>query len=103
MKFRPIDRWMEALSFDELVEYGLENTTNVVNGMPWSFEYKRADHPAGVPGYPVTHENDDCYLVLTPDGTVRFERGKLLIVGDNTGPQHPRVCDPDVFDGWSAI
>ena len=63
---------IEAITFDELVEYGLAHGTNIVNGMPWSFTYK---------GQPITHENDNCYLVPTLEGTMRFERGDMLLTG----------------------
>lgn len=51
---------VEAITFDELVEYGRNNGANIVNEMPWSFEYM---------GLPVTHENDECYLIGSLDFT----------------------------------
>ena len=48
---------VEAITFEELVKHGLENGANVVNGMPWSWNYM---------GQPITHENDECYIV--PEG-----------------------------------
>ena len=42
---------IEAITFDELVAHGLANGANVVNGMPWSFQYK---------GQPVT----ECDLAI---------------------------------------
>lgn len=86
---------VEAITFDELVEYGrLHGThvvsrlhgTNIVNGMPWSFDYK---------GKPITHENDDCYLIPTLEGTMRMERGDMLITGVK-GEIYP--CKPDIFE-----
>lgn len=65
-------------TFDELVRHGLaeclaeHRDDSIVNGMPWSFTYK---------GMPVSHENDDCYIVAG----VRFERGQVLL----TEPGHP--------------
>lgn len=54
--------------FDKFVAYGIAAGANVVNGMPWSFKFG---------GIPVTHENDDLYIV----GDWRFARGDTLIVG----------------------
>lgn len=76
---------IEAITFDELVEHGRSNGGNIVNGMPWSFKYK---------GHPVTHENDDCYLIPTLEGTMRFDRGDMLITGVK-GEIYP--CKPDIF------
>jgi len=76
---------IEAISFDELVEYGKVNGGNIVNGMPWSFIYK---------GHPITHENDDCYLIPTLEGTMQFWRGDMLIMGVK-GEIYP--CRADIF------
>lgn len=65
-----ITEQMEAWTFDEFVQYGLDNGANVENGMPWSFNFK---------GFPVTHENDDCYLIPHFGETKRFNRGDMLI------------------------
>ena len=85
MKYRKKPVVIEAITFDELVEYGKANGGNIVNGMPWSFEYN---------GHPVTHENDDCYLIPTLEGTMRFDRGDMLITGVK-GEIYP--CKPDIF------
>lgn len=61
-------------SFDELVQHGLNNGANVVNGMPWSWK---------VNGYSVTHENDNVYLIETVKGVERFERGYSLLPLEN--------------------
>lgn len=64
---------VEAITFEELVDFGrLAAGKHIHNGMPWSFEYA---------GHPITHENDDCYLIPTLEGTMRMERGDLLIIG----------------------
>ncbi len=60
----------EAITFDELIGYGLSVGANNVNGMPWSFHYK---------GWPITHENDECYLIPTLAGTMRLTPGDMLI------------------------
>ena len=76
---------IEAITFDELVEYGNANGANIVNGMPWSFAYA---------GHQITHENDNCYLIPTLEGTMRFGRGDMLITGVK-GEIYP--CKPDIF------
>ena len=84
-KFRKKPVVIEAITFDELVEYGKANGRNIVNGMPWSFKYN---------GHDVTHENDNCYLIPTLEGTMRFDRGDMLITGVK-GEIYP--CKPDIF------
>lgn len=64
---------VEAVTFDELVQHGREVGASIVNGMPWSFDYQ---------GFPVSHENDDCYLITTPKGTIHLGHGDVLIVGE---------------------
>ena len=79
---------VEAITFDELVEYGISHGANVHDGMPWSFEYQ---------GRPITHENNDCYLIpsrMVELGTVRFNRGDMLITNED-GEIFP--CRADVF------
>lgn len=61
---------VEAITFDELVKYGKENGGNIVNGMPWSFNYK---------GYPISHENDKCYLISTLEGTHHMTPNDMLV------------------------
>lgn len=85
MKYRKKPVVIEAITFDELVEYGKANGDNIVNEMPWSFNYQ---------GQAITHENDDCYLIPTLEGTMRFERGDMLITGVK-GEIYP--CKIDIF------
>lgn len=67
---RPVT--IEAITFDELIALGKLQGGAIVNGMPWSFTYC---------GHPITHENDDCYLIPTLEGTMKFQRGDMLITG----------------------
>lgn len=69
---------VQAITFDELVAIGREQNPGRVE-MPWSFRYQ---------GQPITHENDDCYLVPgyeAPGRNVggscmqRMERGCWLV------------------------
>jgi hypothetical protein len=77
---------VEAITFDELVEYGLKHSDGaIVNGFPWTFKYA---------GQPISHENDNCYLIPTLEGIMRFERGDMLITGVN-GEIYP--CKMDIF------
>lgn len=87
MKFRKKPVVIEAITFEDLVKHGIANVPEgyLVNGMPWSFDYQ---------GHPVTHEDDDCYLIPTLEGTMRFERGNMLITGVQ-GEIYP--CKLDIF------
>ena len=80
-KFKMKPMIVEAITFDELVEYGLEHSDNIIHHMPWSFEFM---------GIPITHETDDCYIV----DTERFTRNHLLVVKDN----EISIAEKDAFD-----
>lgn len=90
-KYRKKPIVIEAITFDELVEYGLANTKNIVDGIPWSFDYK---------GQPITNENDHCYLIPTLEGTMRMEAGDMLITGVK-GEIYP--CKMDIFTATYEI
>jgi hypothetical protein len=77
---------IEAITFDELVQFGRDNGANIVNDMPWSFTYK---------GQSITHENDTCYLIPTPEGTMKFTPDDMLITGVK-GEIYP--CKKDIFE-----
>lgn len=70
---------VEAITFEELVQHGLDNGANIENGMPWSWNYK---------GHPITHENDRCYLIspfdnnrMTPDDMlVTTDKGEIYVM-----------------------
>ena len=85
MKFRKKPVVIEAITFDEFVQYGKEHTDNLVNGMPWSFEYK---------GHPITQENNECYLIPTLEGVRAFTPADMLI--DVAGEIYP--CKLDIFN-----
>jgi len=84
-KYRKKPVVIEALTFDELVQYGKDNGGNIVNDMPWSFE---------INGHPITHENDECYLITTLEGTHNMTPNDMLIVGIQ-GEIYP--CKIDIF------
>lgn len=85
-KYRKKPVEVEAINFEELVEYGKNNGANIVNGMPWSFEYK---------GQPITHENDECYIIPTLEGHMHFTPSDMLITGAQ-GEIYP--CKKDIFE-----
>lgn len=85
-KFRNKPVVIEAITFDEFVEYGKTVGASIVNGMPWSFNYE---------GHPVTHENDECYLIPTLEGIHNFTPLDMLITGVN-GEIYP--CKIDIFN-----
>lgn len=81
-KFRMKPMIVEALTFDELIKYGLTQTDNIYNNMPWSFKYMNV---------PITHETDECYII---GGYTKFTRNQLLVVkGDEIS-----VVDIDAFE-----
>lgn len=95
MKYRKKPVVIEAITFDEFVQYGRDSGAVCVNrrdaagvhpiSMPWSFSYN---------GHPVTHENDQCYLLPTLEGTMRFTPDDMLITGVK-GEVYP--CKLDIF------
>jgi hypothetical protein len=85
MKYRKKPVVIEAITFDELVRHGIDSGGNIVRGMPWSFQYQ---------GHPITHENDDCYLIPTLEGTMKMGRDDMLITGVK-GEIYP--CKSDIF------
>lgn len=84
-KFRKKPVEIEAVTFEEFVEYGKLHGGNSVTGMPWSFQYE---------GHPVTHENNGCYLIPTLEGTMKFTPSDMLITGVD-GEIYP--CKKDIF------
>lgn len=66
------------VSFDEVIAYGREHASSVVDGVPWSFTYK---------GFHFTHEHDDLYLIggcdvrQGPKG-LSFKQGDLLRIDE---------------------
>jgi len=90
MKFQKKPVVVEAITFDELVAHGKASGASVVNGLPWSFTYG---------GHPITHENDECYLIPTLEGAMRMGRGDMLITGVK-GEIYP--CKSDIFTATYA-
>lgn len=86
MKYRKKPVVIEAITFDEFVQYGLAHSENIVNGMPWLFEYK---------GHPIFHKNDECYIIPTLEGNHHFTPKDVLITGVK-GEIYP--CKIDIFE-----
>jgi hypothetical protein len=86
MKFRKKPVVIEAITFEEFIEYGIQHCKELIKGMPWSFDYN---------GHPITHENDECYLIPTKEGTMRFTPKDMLITGVK-GEIYP--CKIDIFE-----
>ena len=86
MKYRKKPVVIEAITFDEFIQYGKDNGGTSINGMPWSFTYN---------SHPVTHENDECYLIPTLEGTLHFTPNDMLITGVK-GEIYP--CKLDIFN-----
>ena len=86
MKFRKKPVVIEAITFDEFVEYGKKHSTHIVDGIPFSFEYN---------GHPITNENEECYLIPTLEGTHHFTPKDMLIIGVQ-GEIYP--CKIDIFE-----
>lgn len=90
-KFRKKPVVIEAITFDELVAHGKRYCRecrpgwNMVDDVPWAFAYL---------GQPITRETNDCYLIPTLEGTMRFERGDMLITGVK-GEIYP--CKNEIF------
>lgn len=85
MKYREKPVVVEAITFEELVQHGRASGASIINGMPWSFTYG---------GWPVTHENDDCYIITTLEGLMQMGRTDVLITGVK-GEIYP--CKADIF------
>ena len=75
-----------AITFTQLMAHGIASGGNVVNGMPWSFTYN---------GHAITHENDDCYIIPTLEGSMRMGRDDMLITGVK-GEIYP--CKREIFE-----
>lgn len=94
-KFRKKPVVIEAITFSECVEYGKSLGVSLINGMPWSFDYK---------GHPVTHENDECYLIPTLESGVgghhKFTPNEMLITGVK-GEIYP--CRMDIFEATYEV
>jgi len=82
---KPVE--IDFFTFEEFCEEGRRLKPNdIKDGFTWSFEFL---------GHPVTHENDECYLIPTLEGTYNFTPNDVLIVGVK-GEIYP--CKKIIFD-----
>lgn len=83
MKYRKKPIVIEAITFDEFVEY--DKGHNMILGTkPW----------VSFMGYPVTRSDDGYYLITTLEGEMRFTPADMLIIGVK-GEIYP--CKIDIF------
>ena len=85
-KFRKKPVVIEAITFDEMVELAKARGANMVAGMPWSFD---------INGHAISHENDECYIITTLEGTHHMTPKDMLITGVQ-GEIYP--CKMDIFE-----
>lgn len=72
MKYENKSAVVEAITFSELVEHGKAHpNTEVVEGMPQSFEYNNQ---------PVAYENATTYLIANNGDTLRMISDDILII-----------------------
>lgn len=90
-KFRKKPVVIDALTFEEMVAHGKATSTNIVNGMPWSFH---------INGHAVSHENDTCYIISTLEGTHHMTPADMLIIGVK-GEIYP--CKKDIFSATYEV
>ncbi len=82
---------VEAITFEELVNHGIASGAKKYNGTPWSWEYN---------GHAISHENDECYLITTLEGTMQMTPNDMLITGVQ-GEIYP--CKKDIFESTYDI
>ncbi|SDF81079.1 hypothetical protein SAMN05216320_1011394 [Duganella sp. OV458] len=85
-KFRKKPVVIDAITFDELMQHGRENTAHVGDtSLPGDFVYQ---------GCQVVRENDASYIVLTLSGNHTITPGVVLVTGV-AGELYP--CKADIF------
>lgn len=85
MKYSTISTEARIFTFEEFIEFGKYNGGNIVDGLPWSFKFY---------GNPVTHENNNCYLISNPNNYYKFTTDDVLLIFNN-GEVLP--CNKDLF------
>lgn len=81
-KFRKKPVVIEAITFEEFVQFAKETTQEP----HWSIPYQ---------GVNISHENDNCYLITTLEGIMQFTPNDMLITGVQ-GEVYP--CKKDIFE-----
>jgi len=94
-KYRKKPVVIEAMTWDELVQYAINKGAPVVmDGLPWSFD---------INGRPVTHDAQggyNRYLITTLEGQMEMTRDDMCIIGIK-GEAYP--CKKDIFDATYEI
>ncbi len=85
-KFKKIPVTVEAITFEELVAHGRASGARELDGMLLNFDYQ---------GHEIAPATPDAFLVMTLEGTQRFNRGDMLITG-TMGEIYP--CAAAVFN-----
>lgn len=80
---------IEAITFEEFVEYGKKNAISTVNGTPWSFKYK---------DIAVTHHKDDCYLITLHYGVYEVTPNDMVVTDMNGTNVLPKAFFHTLYD-----
>lgn len=74
-KYKMKPMLLEAVSFQEFIEYGKKCTDNIYNDRPWSFDFL---------GHAVTHETDSSYYISSYEGEpILFTENQMLLIENN--------------------
>lgn len=76
---------VEAFTFEEVLNHAKFNNAPLLNNAPWCIQ---------LAGHLISHETDDCYLIPTLEGVMKFTPGDMLIIGVK-GEIYP--CKADIF------
>ena len=85
-KYKEKPAVVEVWTWEEFLAYGKEHAESENEGVPWHFKFE---------GFPVTHENDQCYTLTTDTHTVAMTPEHLLVI-DAYG--FIQQFDKDLFD-----
>lgn len=85
-KCKKTGKEVEAVSFKEFIEHGINNSSNIVDGVPWSFSFR---------GYPVTHENDSSFIISFQNRSENFKSTDILIIS--------KGCIVEIFNIYNFL
>ena len=77
---------VEAITYEELVEFGQKNTDNVIDGTPISFNYN---------GHIIRAYKDDAFIIRTLEGDMAMTQDDMLITGVN---REIYPCKKEIFE-----
>jgi len=82
---KPVE--IEFFTFEEVVNIGIvNNPESLHDGIPWVI---------AINGHNLTHENNECYIIPTLEGSYNFTPNDVLIIGVK-GEIYP--CKKDIFN-----